>query len=85
MFPHHTIRDLGLQSRLATSGAGALTPWLKGWDPTLTMRSRDRRGLYEVGWDFYNILEWKVRMDVATEYMEMEKVWYCDDRNADTP
>jgi len=76
---------MGIQSRITTNGAGPLTPWLQGWDPTREMRSRDRQGIYEIGWDFYNVLSWKVRMDVASGYMEVEKVWYCDDLNRDTP
>ena len=37
------------------------------------------------GWDFYNALEWAVRLDLSTGYMELNHSWYCDDLDPGRP
>ncbi|KAK5655144.1 hypothetical protein OQA88_6043 [Cercophora sp. LCS_1] len=69
-------------------GAVALTPWLRGFDPTRSYKSADRvveRRWYDPGWDFYEFLSWEVRLDVRTGYMELGHQWYCDDKNPERP
>ncbi|KAK0740065.1 hypothetical protein B0T18DRAFT_417155, partial [Schizothecium vesticola] len=66
------------------------TPWLNTWDPRYTYRSGQRYGegrlsYGELGWDFYNALEWSLRFDLSTGYMELSHSWYCDDKNPDKP
>jgi hypothetical protein len=78
------IRKVGLQSGWGPE-AGSLTPWLRGFDPTQTLRSVKRDSYYKPGWDFYNGLDWNVRFDAATGYMELNQSWYCDDKDPSTP
>ncbi|KAK4450171.1 hypothetical protein QBC34DRAFT_297593 [Podospora aff. communis PSN243] len=65
------------------------TPWVASWDPSWTFRSGERYGgeaRYEdLGWDVYNVLDWSVRFDVPTGYMELKHSWYCDDMNPGDP
>lgn len=83
------IRDVGNRAREYESELHRVTPWLRGWDPTFTYSSGDRltKTYAELGWDtgLYNVLDWKVRFDAATGYMELSHSWYCDDRNPDKP
>jgi len=57
-----------------------LTPWLRGWDPTNTMR-----GGGTWGQTFYNGIDWAVRLDLTTGYMELNHSWYCDDKDPLNP
>ncbi|GAB1317059.1 hypothetical protein MFIFM68171_07269 [Madurella fahalii] len=81
------LRDVGIQQTWG-SDASRLTPWLRGFDPTHTFRSRNQfEGRYDAGLgaDFYNPLDWSVRFDLSTGYMELNNSWYCDDKNPSMP
>lgn len=78
----------GGQGKLNSGTSLTLTPWLRGWDSTSTIHSpfsiSNRNSSYTIqteagGWDFYNALDWTVRLDLSTGYMEMNHSWYCDD------
>ncbi|KAK4208278.1 hypothetical protein QBC37DRAFT_297014 [Rhypophila decipiens] len=77
-----------------------LTPYLSSnWDPSAVYRSavnmadrfRGERGdrptinVDAGGWDFYNALEWAVRLDLRTGYVELNHSWYCDDLDVGRP
>lgn len=65
--------------------ASMLTPWLRDFDPTHTFHSGDRYAMVDLGWDFYNALDWRLRVDLATGYMEFSHAWYCDDKDPSNP
>ena len=80
------VRNIGIQSTYSEYGAGYLTPWLRGFDPTATFRSPSRGSYSDAGGlDFYNVLEWQVRFDITTGYMELIHSWYCDDKDPSRP
>ena len=81
------VRDVGIQSKYSEYGAGDLTPWLRGFNPTATFRSlnRNSNSYRDIGWDFYNVLDWQVRFDITTGYMELNHSWYCDDKDPSRP
>ncbi|KAK1758770.1 hypothetical protein QBC47DRAFT_292814 [Echria macrotheca] len=71
-----------------SSARVALTPFLRGADPSVRYRNFDRfAGFYDwdPGFDFYEFLGWEVRFDAATGYLELEQAWYCDDKDPGTP
>lgn len=81
------LHNVGIQETWGPD-ASRLTPWLRGFDPTHTFRSGNRfEEMYDpdLGWDFYNPLDWSVRFDLSTGYMELNHSWYCDDKNPSTP
>lgn len=67
--------------------ATALTPWLRGSDPTQVYTPADRMPWDSsvIGWDFYNVLGWDVRFDLSTGYLELNHSWYCDDKDPSRP
>ncbi|KAK0619640.1 hypothetical protein B0T14DRAFT_603396 [Immersiella caudata] len=62
------------------SDAVKTTPWVGSWDPSWTYRSGERDDR-----EFYNFLDWSVRFDLTTGYMELSHSWYCDDKNPERP
>ncbi|KAK1751131.1 hypothetical protein QBC47DRAFT_464326 [Echria macrotheca] len=66
----------------------ALTPFTPEWRPAASYGQRD-----DPWWNFGfggrfpfdNPLSWRMRFDAATGYLEMNHVWYCNDKNPDTP
>ena len=83
------IRGLVTQSSYyGNEGTAALTPWLKGWDPTTAFKSVGRNEpeyYFDPGFDFYEFLGWSIRFDAAAGYLELSHSWYCDDKNPQTP
>ena len=86
----------GGEGKLNPGTSLSLTPWLRGWNATAILRSpwssADRNTpsgktmqVHAGGWDFYNALEWTVRLDLATGYMELNHSWYCDDLDPRRP
>jgi hypothetical protein len=67
----------------------ALTPYMDGFDPTRTYSSRDNLPFagYSLGnrRDMGNMLDWSVRFDASSGYMELESSWYCMDKSPSTP
>lgn len=81
------VRNIGTQESQGPD-ASALTPWLRGFEPTHTFHSGDRfaNGYdADLGWNFYNALDWNVRFDLSTGYMELNHSWYCDDKDPSRP
>lgn len=72
-----------------------LTPYMRNWDPTTVFKSvvtlADRftseraLDIEGGGWDFYNALDWALRFDLSTGYIELNHSWYCDDLNPSNP
>ncbi|KAK3323091.1 hypothetical protein B0H66DRAFT_621269 [Apodospora peruviana] len=53
-------------------------PW--GWEG-----QTDEMQVYFGGWDFYNALEWSLKVDLVSGYGELGCAWYCDDKDAERP
>ncbi|KAK0618915.1 hypothetical protein B0T14DRAFT_584163 [Immersiella caudata] len=62
-----------------------LTPGMQVFDPSRVYRNDKLDDWWGPGWKFYHGLDWDVRLDLSTGYMELNHSWYCDDKNLDTP
>jgi hypothetical protein len=78
------IKDVGIQADYGQE-AGSLTPWLRGFNPAQTFHSLEGPNYYNSGWKLYNVLDWSVRFDLTTGYMELNHSWYCDDKDPSRP
>jgi hypothetical protein len=78
------ITDIGIRDNWGPE-VGSLTPWLRGFNPAQTFHSGDRDNYFNLGWNFYNVLDWSVRFDVSAGYMELNHSWYCDDKDPSRP
>ena len=66
----------------------ALTPFTPEWRPAVAYGQRDDPW-WELGFGGHlpldNALSWRMRFDAATGFLELNHVWYCNDKNPDTP
>ncbi|KAK3339805.1 hypothetical protein B0T25DRAFT_636249 [Lasiosphaeria hispida] len=66
----------------------ALSPFTSGWRPAASYGQLDDPWwTFGFGghFPFDNALSWRMRFDATTGYLEMNHVWYCNDKNPDTP
>jgi len=73
------IRNVGVR-------ADSITPWVRTYDPARVYD--DRTEYWDVendGWRYYNVLGWKLRLDLLTGYLEVNQSWYCDDKDRGRP
>jgi len=59
---------------------------VKTYDPTVTFDDQiDYSDSANPGWHYYNALSWSVRVDLLTNYIELNHSWYCDDKDRQKP
>lgn len=80
--------DDGGWIRHVEANTPALTPFTPEWRPAASYGQRDDPW-WNLGFGgrfpFDNALSWRMRFDAATGYLELNHVWYCNDKNPDMP
>jgi len=64
---------------------GVMTPGMRTFNPSLTVRHSDFGKGWPPGWKFPNALDWSLRFDIASGYLELNHSWYCNDKSAEKP
>jgi len=78
------VRHVGVREDIF-DWIGVMTPGMRTFDPLRLVRHSDFGKGWAAGWKFYNALDWNLRFDISTGYMELNHSWYCDDKNLDKP